>query len=72
MCGVRFESIQSTFGELEQGFEKEGAMHPVNYLFEDVYRNDWGIASAALSEKRRGKASPWKRELRFIVERKRA
>ncbi|CDX11160.1 conserved hypothetical protein [Mesorhizobium sp. ORS 3324] len=47
-------------------------MHPVSYLFEDVYRNDWGIASAVTSEKRRGRASPWKRELRFIVERKRA
>ncbi|WP_187331414.1 MULTISPECIES: hypothetical protein [unclassified Mesorhizobium] len=46
-------------------------MHPVNFLFEDVYRNDWGIASATLSEKRRGKASPWKCELRFIVDRKR-
>ncbi|WP_189347756.1 MULTISPECIES: hypothetical protein [unclassified Mesorhizobium] len=46
-------------------------MHPVNFLFEDVYRNDWGIASAALSEKRRGKASPWRREPRFIVDRKR-
>lgn len=47
-------------------------MHPVSYLFEDVYKNDWGIASAATSEKRRGKASPWKREPRFIVGRKRA
>lgn len=33
-------------------------MHPVSYLFEDVYRNDWGIVSAALSEKRRGRLSP--------------
>ncbi|WP_167524466.1 MULTISPECIES: hypothetical protein [unclassified Mesorhizobium] len=47
-------------------------MHPVSYLFEDVYRNDWGIASTALSERRRGKTSPWRRELRFIVGRKRA
>ncbi|WFP61220.1 hypothetical protein [Mesorhizobium sp. WSM4904] len=47
-------------------------MHPVNYLFEDVYRNDWGIASAARSERRRGGASPWKREPHFIVKRKRA
>ncbi|WP_189556876.1 hypothetical protein [Mesorhizobium sp. M4B.F.Ca.ET.089.01.1.1] len=64
------ESIQSAIRPMEQ-VEKEGAMHPVNFLFEDVYRNDWGIASATLSEKRRGKASPWKRELRFIVDRKR-
>ncbi|MDX8499812.1 hypothetical protein RFM99_15440 [Mesorhizobium sp. VK4C] len=47
-------------------------MHPVNYLFEDVYRSDWGIASALLSERRRGKESPWKREPGFIVERRRA
>ena len=46
-------------------------MHPVNYLFEDVYRNDWGIASADNSEKRRRKASAWKRASRFLVERKR-
>ncbi|MDG4854327.1 MULTISPECIES: hypothetical protein [unclassified Mesorhizobium] len=47
-------------------------MHPVNFLFEDVYRNDWGIASAEQSERRRGKTGPWKRQPRFIVERKRA
>lgn len=47
-------------------------MHPVNYLFEDIYRNDWGLACVAATEKRRGSASPWKRELRFLVERKRA
>lgn len=46
-------------------------MHPVNYLFEDIYRNDWDIASVATSERRRGRASPWKREPRFILERKR-
>ena len=46
-------------------------MHPVSYLFEDIYRNDWGIASVAVSEKRRGKLSPWRREQRFFVERKR-
>ncbi|CCV13183.1 hypothetical protein [Mesorhizobium sp. STM 4661] len=47
-------------------------MHPVNYLFEDIHRNDWGIASVAATEKRRGKIGPWKRELRFLVERKRS
>jgi len=46
-------------------------MHPVSYLFEDIYRNDWGIASVIVSEKRRGRASPWKRTPRFLVERKR-
>jgi hypothetical protein len=47
-------------------------MHPVNYLFEDIYRNDWGIASIAMTEKRRAKTGPWKRDLRFLVERKRS
>ncbi len=41
-------------------------MHPVNYLFEDIYGNDWGIASVA--QKRRGKTG--KRDLRFLVGRK--
>jgi hypothetical protein len=46
-------------------------MLPVSYLFEDLYRNDWGIASVATSEKRRGRLSPWRRAPRFFVERKR-
>ncbi|MDX8525722.1 hypothetical protein RFM68_14490 [Mesorhizobium sp. MSK_1335] len=46
-------------------------MHPVSYLFEDIYRNDWGIASVTVSEKRRGTLSPWKRAPRLLVERKR-
>ena len=46
-------------------------MHPVRYLFEDVYRKDWGIASAAASGKRRGRSSPWRRAPRFLAERKR-
>lgn len=24
-------------------------MHPVNYLFQDIYRNDWSIGSTATS-----------------------
>jgi hypothetical protein len=47
-------------------------MHPVNYLFEDIYRNDLGIASIAETEKCRGKAGPWKQDLHFLVERKRS
>jgi len=39
-----FESIQ---------FQKEDAMHPVSYLFEDVYRNYWGIPRADPPERRR-------------------
>ncbi|WP_192182638.1 hypothetical protein [Mesorhizobium amorphae] len=46
-------------------------MHPVNYLFEDIYRNDWGLALIAGTEKRRGTTSAWKRDLRILVERKR-
>ncbi len=46
-------------------------MHPVSYLFEDIYRNDWGISSVAASERRRGRTSPWKRAPLFFVERKR-
>ncbi|MBZ9847451.1 hypothetical protein LB565_05530 [Mesorhizobium sp. CA14] len=46
-------------------------MHPVSYLFEDIYGNNWGIASAAISQKRCSRAGPWRRELRFLVERKR-
>ena len=45
-------------------------MHPVNYLFEDVYRNDWGIASVATSDRRRDRTGLWKR-VRFVVGRKR-
>ena len=46
-------------------------MHPMNYLFEDIYGN-WGIASNAAIRKRRGRAGPWKRDLHFLVERKRS
>jgi hypothetical protein len=46
-------------------------MHPVSYLLEDIYRNDWCIASAAVSQKRRGNLSPWRRKPRFLVERNR-
>lgn len=46
-------------------------MHPVNCLFEDIYRNDWSISSNAVTQKRRGGTSPWIRDLRFLVERKR-
>jgi len=46
-------------------------MHPVNYLFEDIYRNDWSIGAAANSSRRRSQAGPWIRDLRFLAERKR-
>lgn len=47
-------------------------MHPVNYLFQDIYRNDWSIVSAANRSRRRNHAGPWIRDLRFLVERKRS
>ncbi|MER8830781.1 hypothetical protein NKH73_30615 [Mesorhizobium sp. M0938] len=47
-------------------------MHPVNYLFEDIYRSDWSITSNATTRKHRGNTGPWVRDLRFFVERKRS
>jgi hypothetical protein len=47
-------------------------MHPVNYLFEDIYRNDWSIGSDANRSRRRGRTGPWIRDLRFLMERKRS
>ncbi|ESZ20947.1 hypothetical protein [Mesorhizobium sp. L48C026A00] len=46
-------------------------MHPVNYLFEDIYRNDWSIISKPETRTRRGSAG-WIRDLQFLVERKRS
>ncbi|MEI9413890.1 hypothetical protein [Mesorhizobium sp. Cs1321R2N1] len=46
-------------------------MHPVNYLFDDIYRNDWNIRTTANEVRRRGEAGPWVRDLRFLVARKR-
>jgi hypothetical protein len=70
-----FESIQANGGSLnwiDSTYLESCAMHPVNFLFEDIYRNDWSISSNTTTQKRRGKASPWVRELRFLVERKRS
>ncbi|ESX81905.1 MULTISPECIES: hypothetical protein [unclassified Mesorhizobium] len=44
-------------------------MHPVNYLFEDIYRNDWSIRSSAEARKRRDRTGPWIRDLRFLKRR---
>ncbi|WP_292867132.1 hypothetical protein [Mesorhizobium sp.] len=44
-------------------------MHPVNYLFEDIYRNDWGVS---LEKARRRRSTPWVGDLRFLVERTRS
>lgn len=47
-------------------------MHPFNYLFEDIYRNDWSIISKPVTRTRRASAGPWIRDLRFLAERKRS
>ena len=46
-------------------------MHPVKYLFEDIYRNHWSIGSGDKGFRRQGRTGPWIRDLRFLVERKR-
>ncbi|WP_080680687.1 hypothetical protein [Mesorhizobium loti] len=46
-------------------------MHPVRYLFEDIYRNDWSIGLGASSSKRRGRSGLSIRDLRLLVTRER-
>ena len=46
-------------------------MHPMNYLFEDISGNDWGIASDTATRKRPGRPRPWTRDQHGLVERKR-
>ena len=45
-------------------------MHPVNYLFEDIYRND-GASGRRQQVQRRGRTGPWI-DLRFLMEWKRS
>ncbi|MBN9221862.1 MAG: hypothetical protein J0I79_28305 [Mesorhizobium sp.] len=41
-------------------------MHPVNHLFEDIYRNYWGISQASGRPEGRPKAqASWTRDLLF-------
>jgi hypothetical protein len=43
----------------------EAAMHPVNYLFEDIYRNHWGIPKGnAWNERKRWYGSRRRRSAR--------
>jgi hypothetical protein len=67
-----FESIQGIHQVQLGSIQEEGAMHPVNYLFEDIYGNDWGIVSDAATRKRRDKVGPWRRDLQHLVKRKRS
>jgi hypothetical protein len=34
-------------------------MHPVNYLFEEIYRNHWGIPRTERPERKRRDAPAW-------------
>ena len=36
-------------------------MHPIAVLFEDIYRNHWGIEPAARRPAARRKERPWRR-----------
>jgi hypothetical protein len=47
-------------------------MHPVSYLFEDIYRNDWSIGLGVNRSKRRGRSGLSIRDLRLLVARKRS
>jgi hypothetical protein len=42
----------------------EVAMHPVNYLFEDIYRNHWGIPEGRSHERMRWYGSRRRRSTR--------
>jgi hypothetical protein len=44
LAGSIVESIQEIF---RFKFEGVRIMHPVSYLFEDIYRNYWGISPAS-------------------------
>ena len=36
-------------------------MHPVNYLFEEIYRDHWGIPQAERPARKRRDAPAWQR-----------
>jgi hypothetical protein len=38
---------------------KEAVMHPVNYLFEEIYRNHWGIPHVERPSRKRRDAPAW-------------
>lgn len=38
-------------------------MHPVHYLFEDIYRNHWGIPQSERRNRKHHEAPAWKRWL---------
>jgi hypothetical protein len=61
-----FESIQGSI-VLPNWIDsrKEGAMHPVNYLFEEINRNYWGIPAKPERPARKDRELPAWRLPRF-------
>ena len=54
-----FESIQDAHPALTlDRFKKEGVMHPVDYLFKDIYRNYWGISPTSERPPARDRTRP--------------
>lgn len=46
-------------------------MHPVDFLFEDIYRNYWGISPATEKPEARRLRRPALREREFLARRER-
>jgi hypothetical protein len=62
-AGLFFESIQG-LSVIEDWIDsskrpKEAVMHPVNYLFEEIYRDHWGIPQAERPARKRRDAPAW-------------
>ncbi|MER8433230.1 hypothetical protein [Mesorhizobium caraganae] len=45
-------------------------MHPVKHLFEDIYRNYWGISPATEHPERQRQTKPAKRKRDLLPERR--
>ena len=45
-------------------------MHPIGQLFQDIYRNYWGIAPRAGEPQRRRAAEPAQRKRKLLIGRK--
>jgi hypothetical protein len=62
-----FESIQGGYPPIDwidpiDKAEKEADMHPVSYLFEEIYRDYWGIPKAERARERKRPEGPaWHR-----------
>jgi hypothetical protein len=46
-------------------------MHPISHLFEDIYRNYWGISPASDRPERRRLTGPAARERELLARRER-